>query len=77
MCPTVTRIRKRFAKHGLDTAVQLNHPLYARYSAETMAAEGRHSATTSICFSDKPSACSRLSSGSKGEQILNKSSRGT
>jgi hypothetical protein len=44
MCPTVARIRKRFAQHGLETAVHLNHPLYVPYSAEPMAVEGRHAA---------------------------------
>jgi hypothetical protein len=41
---TVARIRKRFAQHGPETAVHLNHPLYVPYSAELVAVEGRHSA---------------------------------
>ena len=36
MCPTVARIRKCFAKHGLETAVHLNHPLDVRIQCERM-----------------------------------------
>jgi hypothetical protein len=46
MCPTVARMRKRFAQHGPQTAVHLNHPLYVPYSADLMALEGRHSAAS-------------------------------
>ena len=40
----VARMHKRFAQHGLEAAVHLNHPLYVPYIAEPMAVEGRRSA---------------------------------
>ena len=46
MCPTVVRICKRFAKHGLETAVHVNHPLYVRYFASRWQSRAEHSATS-------------------------------
>jgi hypothetical protein len=39
MCPTVARIRERFARHGLETTVHLNHSLSVPYGAGPMAVE--------------------------------------
>ena len=39
MCPTVARIRERFALQGLETAVHLNHSHSVPYSAGPMAVE--------------------------------------
>ena len=39
MCPTVARIRERFARHGLETTVHLNHSLSVSYSVGPMAVE--------------------------------------